>query len=95
MSRTAHSIGRLYCVFGAAQGGGAPLVDSCSTSERDGQRRRGRGILIRPPFMGGKSHDLGLVLGIWGKPGSAEAFERPSSGPGYGEVPTLTDELRR
>jgi hypothetical protein len=69
---TAHSWRRTYVVFGASQGSGSPLIDRCRTIESDGQRRQGRGVLIRLPFCGGRP-TRGLVVGIWDRPGSAGA----------------------
>lgn len=91
MTRKAHSIGRLYVVFGAPQAGGSRgfpfcVFDRAHTVERDGLRRFGRGFLMRLTFWTPRATDWTLTFGIWGEPGSAAHINAPSSGPGYGEA---------
>lgn len=57
------SVGRFFACL-ASQGSGSPLVDRAMTTEKDGEKRSGRGFLIRLPFTGNRP-TVGLVVGRW------------------------------
>lgn len=63
LKNEAVSVGRYFAVL-ASQAAGAPLIDKAITQEREGQMRRGKGVLIRLPFTGNRP-TIGLVLGQW------------------------------
>lgn len=66
MTNQAHSLGRAYFIVGVPQAQGAPLVDRCTTIEREGRMRRGQGVLVRIPFTKHRP-TKGLVFGLWRK----------------------------
>ena len=64
-------VNKAVSIFGlfvclAPQGSGSPLMDRCMTTEKVGEKRRGKGLLFRLPFTGNRP-TIGLVLGKWRK----------------------------
>lgn len=58
-------VGRLY-IAKCGQASGAPLVDRGFTNEKGGAGRRGRCLVIRPPFAGNRPCRA-IAVGWWGK----------------------------
>lgn len=62
-------IGRLYFAK-CGQAAGAPLIDLGFTNETRGLGRRGRCLVIRPPFSRNRPCNA-VAIGWWGKSAAA------------------------